>query len=328
MTMRGLAPEMLMAAIREAHLEPCQLSTHPAPSQIARLMCPHVCLDFATLGPAMLFTGEMARACYTLVFVLACPEKGHSFNFGVEHTDGYIGFFPPGSALDAMTPEGYANATLTVAVADFHSALERHFPEVPDKILKAGAGVRIGPIEQDRLRRLLARIEGAMWHAPELFSASLVRSQVERELLAAFLAALRSGCAGVMPSSTVRARDRMRRLREAREYLVAHAHELLYLDDLCTAMRLSPRAVENLFHDFLGISPNAYLRHQRLHGVRRTLLHAPPAPGTVKRAALDWGFLHQGHFAQDYRALFGESPVETLVHRRGANGSVSPPPRA
>ncbi len=311
--MRGIDPEMLITAIRDAHLEPCLLGSSPAPSRLARLMCPRVCLDFATLGPALHFTGEMARACYTLVFVLACPEKGRSFNFSFEHTDGYMGFFPPGGALDAVTPEGYANATLTVPVAEFHAALERHFPEAPEKVLKSGAAMQIGLDEQARLRGLLARLEKSLWRSPESFAAASIRRQVERELLAAFLAALRSGCADLAPPPTNRVGGRLRRLRQAREFLAAHTHEPIYLDDLCTALGLTRRGVEKLFHDLLGLSPIAYLRHRRLHGARRALLQAMPASGAVKHAAIEWGFLHQGHFAHDYRALFGEGPGETLV---------------
>ena len=310
--MRGIDPEMLMAAIRDAHLDPCLLSPHPAPSRLARLTCPRVCLDFATLGPALHFTGEMARTCYTLVFVLACPEKGRSFNFSVEHTDGYMGFFPPGGAIDARTPKGYANATLTVPAADFHAALAQHFPEAPAKLLRSGAGMRIGPVEQTRLRGLLARLEHSLWHSPEMFAASKVRRQVERELLATFLDALRSGCADLVPPPTHRTGGRHRRLRQAREFLAARTREPIYLDDLCTTLGLTRRGVENLFQDLLGISPITYLRHQRLHGARRALLQAPPAPGAVKHAALEWGFLHQGHFARDYRRLFGESPVDSV----------------
>lgn len=313
MTVRGLAPELLVAAIRDARLDPCQLSAGPRPSQIARLACLRVCLDFADLGPAMHFIGEMARTSYTLVFVLACPEKGRSFNFSMTHSDGYMGFFPPGGVVDAVTPEGYSNATLTIQTADFHAALKLHFPEIPQRVLRDGAGMRVGPHEQARLRSLLARIEFAMHRSPKSVSLPSARRQLDRELLAAFLDALRSGCADLAPAPPKRTGGRHRQLRQAREYLAAHAGEPIYLDDLCTALRLSRRTVENLFTDLLGVSPITYLRHLRLHSVRRALLDAQSSPGAVKFAALDCGFLHLGHFARDYRMLFGENPSETLA---------------
>jgi AraC-like DNA-binding protein len=304
---------MLLEAIRDAEIEVCLLSGGPAPSRLGRIMCPSICLDFADLGPAIHFTGETSRTCYTLVFVVTCPEKGRAINFATDHTDGYMGFFPPGGVIDVVTPEGYATASLTVPVARFDAALALHFPEVPDKVLECGAGMRVGLIEQFRLKGLLEPLAGELWRSPGTIAGSVIRQQVENELLAVFLAALRSGCADLVPPPTNRVGGRLRRLRQARDFLAANSHEPIYLDDLCSTLGLTRRGVENLFQDLIGVSPMTYLRHQRLHGARRALLRAERAPGVIKSTAIEWGFLHQGHFAADYRALFDESPVETLA---------------
>ena len=307
--------EMLAQAIRGAQLKPCQFSARPALSRLARIVGSRTCLDFATLGPAMLFSGAMPADCFTLIFVRTCPTVGRTFNFGIEHTDGYMGFFPPGGILDAVTPAGYGNVTLTIPAPHFHVALATAFPDIPETILARGAAMRVGPGEQTRLRTLLDRCEAMIWQPGDAPVDPLVRHNLERELLEAFLAALRSGCNDLVPPAAPRLAARHRRLREARDFLAAHTHKPIYLDDLCTALGLSHRGVQNLFQDLLGLNPITYLNHQRLHGARRSLLHAPPGPGAVKRAAYDWGFLHQGRFARDYRTLFGEGPVETLAHR-------------
>ena len=157
-----LDPEALATAVRNTNLDICQLSRRPSPSVIARVMCDRVCLDFASLGPAMALSGSMPQDCYTLVFVTECPEKGRSFNFATEHTDGYMGFFPPGVILDAYTPEGYSNATLTVPAAIFLAAVERSFPEIPERVVNRGACMRIGADEQVRLRGLLSTVSAMM----------------------------------------------------------------------------------------------------------------------------------------------------------------------
>ena len=305
-----LDPEALAAAIRNADFQPCQLSVRSSPSMIARVMCENVCLDFASLGPAMLFSGSMPQDCYTLVFVTECPEKGRSFNFALEPNDGYMGFFPPGGMLDAYTPEGYANATLTVTSAVFLSAVERLFPEMPEGVLKRGAGMRIGADEQARLRRLLSGVMAGIGDRTQPLADSGARKQLESELLDVFLAALRNGCEALVKCPGVRAEGR--RLRQARDYVADHLHEPVSVADLCGALGLSRRGVELLFHDSLGIGPAAFLRNQRLHGVRRALRAAPPVAGMVKQTAFAWGFRHMGHFSQEYRALFGESPSVTL----------------
>lgn len=312
-SLQVLDPEALAAAIRNADFVPCQLSGRPSPSMIARVICPMVCLDFASLGPAMLFSGSMPHDCYTLVFVTECPQKGRSFNFAIEHNDGYIGFFPPGGMLDAYTPEGYANATLTVPTAVFLAAVEKAFPEIPDHILKSGAGMRIGAVEQAFLRELLSAVMAGVGDPTEPLAGEAARKHLGKKLLDAYLAALRSGCGSVVRSPGQRVEGRLRRLRQARDYVSDHLHEPIHLADLCAALGLSRRGVEVLFHDSLGIGPTAFLRHQRLHGVRRALRAAPPAPGAVKESALEWGFWHMGHFSQEYRTFFGESPSQTLA---------------
>lgn len=309
-------PKALSAAIRNADLNPCQLSAKPLPSSINRVSCADVCLDFAAFGPAVLFSGCMPGDSYTLVFVTACPEKGRCFNFGTEYTDGYMGFFPPGGVMDVYTPEGYENATLTVAAPLFLAAVETSFPEIPDAVLRRGAGMRIGSAEQAMLRGLLSAVMECIENRTAPLEGKLARSHLEKSLLDAFLSALRSGCSSLVAGPGRRIEGRLRRLRQVRDYVAGSLHGPMQLDDLCRSVGLSRRGVELLFQDSLGIGPNAFIRQQRLQGVRRALQSATPASGVVKQTAMEWGFLHMGHFASSYRMLFGESPSSTLKRQR------------
>ena len=312
MSLRVSEPEALKEAVRDANFSPCQISARPLASSLDRVVCANVCLDFADFGPAMLFLGPMPCDCYTLVFVTACPAKGRSFNFSIEHTDGYIGFYPPGTVLDGYTPEGFASATLTVPTWVFLAAVEKSFPEIPDAVLKLGAGMQIGPAEQARLRVLVSAVKECVRDDTEPLAGKIAREHLERVLLDAFLAAIRGSCTSLVPRPGQRVEGRMRRLRQARDFVAGSLHKPIHLEDLCGSVGLSRRGVEMLFQDSFGIGPSAFIRHQRLHGARRALLAATPAPGMVKKIALDWGFWHMGHFSNGYRVLFGESPSMTL----------------
>lgn len=307
-----LDPEALAAAVRNADLTTCQISKKPVPSRLARVMCPQVCLDFASFGPAMLFSGIMPRDCYTLVFVLECPEAGHSFNFGSKHRDGYMGFFPPGGLLDAYTPEGCAELTLTVPAAVFLTAVEKSFPEIPEKILQRGAGMRIGQTEQAHLRALLPLILSGTEDPASLLAEEGARKNLGSSVLDVFLMALRAGCSSLVKEPGQRVEKRLRHLRLARDYLVEHQTHPVQITELSSEIGLTRRGVESLFRDTMGVGPITLLRHQRLHGARRALGAAPNKLGKVKETALEWGFWHMGHFAKEYREFFGESPSETL----------------
>lgn len=274
-------------------------------------MCPAVCLDFVSLGPAMLFSGTMPEESYTLIFVTECERTGRVFTFDIEHHGGYLGLFPPGAVLDAYTPPGYANATLTVPATIFESTVERLFPEIPRRVLEKGAGMRIGAAEQARLRGVLKRIKDGGACCGGSIAGGTLHDQLEIDLLDAFLMALRGGCESMVPPAGPRIAKRMKRLKQARNFIAEHLHEPLPLASLCNELGMSRRGVEILFQDSLGIGPNAFLRHQRLHGARRALQAAPRAAGAVKNTALAWGFWHMGHFAREYRELFGESPRST-----------------
>ena len=63
------------------------------------------------------------------------------------------------------------------------------------------------------------------------------------------------------------------------------------------------------------MGPMAYLKLHRLHGVRRLLLAGDHDQVRIGAIAAEWGFLNAGHFARDYRLLFGERPRDTLGHR-------------
>jgi AraC-like DNA-binding protein len=62
----------------------------------------------------------------------------------------------------------------------------------------------------------------------------------------------------------------------------------------------------------MGMGPIRFLTLRRMHLVRRALLAADASSATVTYIATDHGFWELGRFSVAYRALFGESPSETL----------------
>jgi AraC family ethanolamine operon transcriptional activator len=91
-----------------------------------------------------------------------------------------------------------------------------------------------------------------------------------------------------------------------------HPTTPITLTDLCRQAHASRRTLIQGFQDHLGISPMAYLKLIRLHGIRRRLLQADPEAIQIGPLAAEWGFYNAGHFAADYRRHFAERPRETL----------------
>ena len=112
-------------------------------------------------------------------------------------------------------------------------------------------------------------------------------------------------------------------------FIVAQCHRMVEaagdappgVEQLCAQLRTSRRTLQNSFRQVADSTPVHYLRSVRLNAVRRLLMSTSAADLGVAQAAEARGFSHLGHFAQRYRALFGELPSQTLRGRLRAADS-------
>ena len=137
-------------------------------------------------------------------------------------------------------------------------------------------------------------------------------SLVEEDLLPLLINALPHPTEATAPRSYRRAEV----IAAAQTYMTDNLHRPITLANVCQAACTSARSLQYGFHDLFGMGPMAFLKVQRLHGLRRVLKTAHPTHQTVSQLARDWGFVSMGHFARDYKALFGETPSETLQQHR------------
>lgn len=136
------------------------------------------------------------------------------------------------------------------------------------------------------------------------------------ETLSDCIAAAGGATGGATPRPRA-CRDAWRILRNADAYLASRLDQPIYTGELCNALGVSARRLHYAFAATVGLSPHAYLKARRLALARRALLR-PDAigPHRVKTVAMMHGFMHFGHFAQDYRKMFGESPSATFASAR------------
>jgi AraC family ethanolamine operon transcriptional activator len=96
------------------------------------------------------------------------------------------------------------------------------------------------------------------------------------------------------------------------EVMLSNVSEPLGLTDIAAACNVSQRTLIYQFNDVVGITPMAYYKLQRLNAVRRALKAADIRITRVIDVAAGFGFYHMGHFAADFRELFGRLPSEML----------------
>ena len=162
------------------------------------------------------------------------------------------------------------------------------------------------------LRSYLAEIFSLAVSNPDLLSRSHLNQMIIDNLLSSIAELLiGSKC---LSDQTDRSRTRTLKLKQAVEYIRANLHQPLSLQIIATEIGISRRSLMYGFRELFGMGPMEYCKNNRLNAVRRQLKRADSKSDKVLEIAKGWGFHHMGHFAADYKALFGELPSETLRH--------------
>jgi AraC family ethanolamine operon transcriptional activator len=221
-----------------------------------------------------------------------------------------FGLHPRGE-IHLTTPAVTDLAVVMLASSHFREwALALGGPELDERTLSRnwvpldGAGHR-------RLRSQLARIFSQVMERPELPARPGWERRTAGDLMPLLVEALVQGAQ--LQSLLRRQPARIELVKAAQRWMTEHPQQPITLDSLCREVHAGRRSLIQGFHDHLGMGPMAYLKGLRLHALRRQLLRADPGETRIHHLAADWGFLNPGHFARDYRRLFGERPSETLA---------------
>ena len=252
------------------------------------------------------FPGD--RATLALALDAAEPIRLHGKSFRPDN----LTVFGPGEEIDALFSPGSKWATFYMPIEDYERELAAvsESPHLPHP-----RGIpRFLPS-----RRSMARLQGALSSVeelarglPGLFADAQWRKNIERELKNGFFGALDDGAVIERRGVEARLISGWRIVREAEAQLDEDDAPVPSIASLCRKLRVSRRTLERAFQELVGVGPSAYFRIRALNAVRRALAEAPPYPGVVARLAVDHGFWHLGRFAQQYRELFGERPIDTL----------------
>lgn len=154
------------------------------------------------------------------------------------------------------------------------------------------------------VRRVLAMTESQ----PQLLDCPVAVDSCRHELVSA-AQALFASC----HHSASRHFDRWRRLTTATsELAMSRPDESPSVLELARQTGVPERTLRAAFHRSYGLSPQEYLRIQRLNQARRLLRMSSQDQTTVTQIAFGLGFWDLGRFAGAYGSLYGERPSETL----------------
>ena len=155
---------------------------------------------------------------------------------------------------------------------------------------------------------------------PDLEQHKLVLSQVEQLAASILLTSHLHNYSETAPAR--RSSILPRHVRRAQDYLQAHAHEPLSVEQLAQVAGVSAQSLQR-FREFLGVSPMHYLRDLRMERAHRAAAERRGRQRRRRGAAL--GFAHMGRFSNDYKARYLETPSQTLRRTESARDSAPEP---
>ena len=271
-------------------------------------------VDELRVGPVQVFA-ERANQ----VVMQAGHLSAHRMSIAlVRATDApawYCGHRLPGEHLIGISPDGdfdlVASAGMQILALSVDTRALRELVaqvEGPDAELPAvPALLSPTPAALDTYRALLHTALALAQDSASTCTHAAARRMLVLSLSDALLGCIATGApAAGLPAS---AASRRRIVARARQYMQAHAQEVIAVPDLCQAIGASRRALQYAFEEVMQISPVTYLRAMRLNQVRSELRQNRAAP--VGDVAARWGFWHPSRFASDYKAMFGELPSAT-----------------
>jgi AraC family ethanolamine operon transcriptional activator len=229
-----------------------------------------------------------------------------------------IAFFSPDKEVDVQAPPGWGAFGVSFTEDLLVSVSQRMgLPSLEDML-----------VEKDIVlcqRKALGELKAWLQGMHQQFSAHLCHP-FSKGFLEQFIAEFPRRFLKTMASSSPSTfrhslRQRDRAIKKIKEFLTESPDVSPTIADLCEVAKVSERTLEYAFQERYGLTPNTYLRFYRLNGVHKTLRRADPLSTTVTKIATDWGFWHFGHFASNYRKLFGQRPSDTLKKPRSGRQS-------
>lgn len=254
---------------------------------------------------AILVRGHVPHECVTLTTVLT-PHAAVHFR-GAPIEDGQIAALRHGEEIEMSTRGGARLLSVSVDAALLEKQAQALLGLSLDHLriherLQLCHADRHGRLNRALLQYLEFGMSSGMTAIPESCR------RLENRILETILSNVG------YPRLQIPRPQRLYLAKMAEEYLRAHADTPVSIAELCEITGINQRTLFLGFHERYGLSPIAYLKLLRLNAARRELLRATRGDSAVSvtRSATKWGFFHLGRFAMEYRALFGESPQQTL----------------
>ena len=300
----------------------CQISPGVFDGCVTEIDTGAVHITVERMNRAMLQRGELPKGCIAVGIPLVF--QGHARLCGyTSHIDG-LHFFSGRDGFEFVSPENHLLVDVEFYPERFaHPLLREALERIGTRLGDRSRVLDMPSAAMGSMRSALRTLLGAVSSDPQLLDNTAVRESFEKSLVFALSELLETEACD---SNSLQSRPRNWQLVKAAWLEIENTASdcPLSVAELVSQLQVSRRSLQYAFNETLAVNPAGYLRIERLNRVRQVLSEAH----SVTEAATRFGFWHFGHFAAEYRALFGELPSETFRTVRESGRSLNRPPRA
>lgn len=176
-------------------------------------------------------------------------------------------------------------------------------------------GIDLTAPKGQALRNAILHAANEMNGPLAMINNPIALTNMENYLLSQFLV-LQPNSFMEIKQSAVAPSTRHRHCKRACDYIHAHAHEKITLQDLSNYAGCSYRTLQKEFNETFSMPPMSYLTSIRLRYFREDLLDEKNSALTVSNLANKWGFVHMGRLAKLYKKQYGALPSETFRYKQ------------
>ena len=170
-----------------------------------------------------------------------------------------------------------------------------------------------------RLRRLHGQVCRLAETKSKILSHSEVARAIEQDLIHALVSCLTTSRAR---TDGFAGRHHASIMLRFEEILIENLTHPPSMSEFCEQVGVSERTLRSCCAESLGMSPIRYVLLRRLREVHCALRDADPDRVNVAEVAHGFGFVQLARFAGTYRAMFGETPANTLQRPPGTRFSA------
>ncbi|MFP3558784.1 helix-turn-helix domain-containing protein [Paraburkholderia sp. SIMBA_049] len=258
--------------------------------------------------------GSVPRGLVSFALPIKGGVRDNGTLYGGPFRTGYLYVVKGGQEFVTHTPEEMETVVFAVNADRLRSAANWAYPTVDLDSRRSNSPVNVH-LDSD-FAVLLSLFEEANLDSQAGFERR--EKLLEDNLIDVLLRCVSNN--GSLERVTLTEAVRCDLVKRCRDIVLAQDESPATILELCQALRVSRRTLQEAFVTVTGISPLHYLRSIRLGTVRQRLQSPQNANKTIGDIAASLGFFHLGRFTSDYKQLFHELPSETKLRSGGGKG--------